>query len=160
MIFAELGAKPIVMDFGEVPTALQTGLIDGADYSSLATNTAGGHYEQNKYATYPGFHSMPADHLACNSKVWKKLKAHERGAMKAGIEIAGRTITSLVERKNAEAVKILNAQGVTLHDWAPSERAKFRASALKAWETWKTKSPEAAQLIEMHTAYMKANGIL
>ena len=155
-----LGAKPIVMDFGEVPTALQTGLIDGADYSSLATNTAGGHYEQNKYATYPGFHSMPADHLACNSKVWKKLKKHERGAMKAGIEIAGRTITSLVERKNAEAVKILNASGVTLHDWAPSERAKFRASALKAWETWKTKSPEAAQLIEMHTAYMKANGIL
>ena len=160
MIFAELGAKPIVMDFGEVPTALQTGLIDGADYSSLATNTAGGHYEQNKYATYPGFHSMPADHLACNSKVWKKLKAHEKGAMKAGIEIAGRTITSLVERKNTEAVKQLMAEGVTLHDWAPSERAKFRASALKAWETWKTKSPEAAQLIEMHKAYMKANGIL
>ena len=160
MIFAELGAKPIVMDFGEVPTALQTGLIDGADYSSLATNTAGGHYEQNKYATYTGFHSMPADHLACNSKVWKKLKKHEKGAMKAGIEIAGRTITSLVERKNTEAVKQLMAEGVTLHDWAPSERAKFRASALKAWETWKTKSPEAAQLIEMHKAYMKANGIL
>jgi TRAP-type C4-dicarboxylate transport system substrate-binding protein len=48
MIFTTaLGAKPIVMDFGEVPTALQTGLIDGADYSSLATNYAGGHYEQN-----------------------------------------------------------------------------------------------------------------
>ena len=107
-----IGAKPIVMDFGEVPTALQTGLIDGADYSSLATNYAGGHYEQNKYATYPGFHSMPADHLACNTKVWKKLKPHERGAMKAGIEIAGRTITSLVERKNAEAVKALNEMGI------------------------------------------------
>jgi TRAP-type C4-dicarboxylate transport system substrate-binding protein len=75
---------------------------------------------------------MPADHLACNSKVWKKLKKHERGAMKAGIEIAGRTITSLVERKNAEAVKQLAGMGVTLHDWAPSERAKFRASALKS----------------------------
>jgi len=48
---------------------------------------------------------MPADHLACNTKVWKKLKKHERGAMKAGIEIAGRTITSLVERKT---LKLLN----------------------------------------------------
>ena len=160
MIFTALGAKPIVMDFGEVPTALQTGLIDGADYSSLATNYAGGHYEQNKYATYPGFHSMPADHLACNTKVWKKLKPHEQGAMKAGIEIAGRTITSLVERKNAEAVKALNAMGVTLHDWSKEDRATFRQAALKAWETWKKKSPEAAQLIEMHTAYMKENGIL
>ena len=160
MIFTALGAKPIVMDFGEVPTALQTGLIDGADYSSLATNYAGGHYEQNKYATYPGFHSMPADHLACNTKVWNKLKPHEKGAMKAGIEIAGRTITSLVERKNAEAVKALNEMGVTLHDWSREDRLKFRQAALAAWEEWKTKSPEAAALIEIHKAYMKANGIM
>jgi TRAP-type C4-dicarboxylate transport system substrate-binding protein len=80
--------------------------------------------------------------------------------MKAGIEIAGRTITSLVERKNAEAVKELNAAGVTLHDWSKAARSKFIASAFKAWETWKSKSPEAAQLIDMHKAYMKANGIL
>jgi TRAP-type C4-dicarboxylate transport system substrate-binding protein len=160
MIFTTLGAKPIVMDFGEVPTALQTGLIDGADYSSLATNYAGGHYEQNRYATYPGFHSMPADHLACNTKVWNKLKPHEQGAMKAGIEIAGRTITSLVERKNAEAVKALNEMGVTLHDWSREDRLKFRTAALAAWEEWKTKSPEAAALIEIHKAYMKANGIM
>jgi TRAP-type C4-dicarboxylate transport system substrate-binding protein len=160
MIFTTLGAKPIVMDFGEVPTALQTGLIDGADYSSLATNYAGGHYEQNKYATYPGFHSMPADHLACNTKVWKKLKKHEQGAMLAAIEIAGRTITSLVERKNAEAVKALNEMGVTLHDWSREDRLKFRQAALAAWEEWKTKSPEAAALIEIHKAYMKANGIM
>jgi len=160
MIFKALGAKPIVMDFGEVPTALQTGLIDGADYSSLATNFAGGHYEQNRYATYPGFHSMPADHLACNTKVWNKLKPHERGAMKAGIEIAGRTITSLVERKNAEAVKALLAAGVTLHDWSREDRLKFRNAALNAWQEWKKKSPEAAALIDIHTAYMKANGIL
>ena len=148
------------MDFGEVPTALQTGLIDGADYSSLATNYAGGHYEQNKYATYPGFHSMPADHLACNKKVWNKLKPHEKGAMLAAIEICGRTITSLVERKNAEAVKALTAMGVTLHDWSREDRLKFRNAALGAWEEWKKKSPEAAALIEIHKAYMKANGIL
>ena len=48
----------------------------------------------------------------------EQVKAHEKGAMKAGIEIAGRTITSLVERKNAEAVKALNEMGVTLHDWS------------------------------------------
>ena len=160
MIFTALGAKPIVMDFGEVPTALQTGLIDGADYSSLATNYAGGHYEQNKYATYPGFHSMPADHLACNTKVWNKLKPHEQGAMLAAIEICGRTITSLVERKNAEAVKALQEMGVTLHDWSREDRLKFRQAALAAWEEWKTKSPEAAALIEIHKAYMKANGIM
>ena len=103
---------------------------------------------------------MPADHLACNSKVWNKLKPHEKGAMKAAIEICGRTITSLVERKNAEAVKALNEMGVTLHDWSREDRLKFRNAALGAWEEWRKKSPEANALIDIHTAYMKANGIL
>ena len=80
--------------------------------------------------------------------------------MLAAIEICGRTITSLVERKNAEAVKALNEMGVTLHDWSKEDRAKFRQAALGAWEEWKNKSPEAAALIEIHKAYMKANGIL
>ena len=103
---------------------------------------------------------MPADHLACNTKAWNKLKPHERGAMKAGIEIAGRTITSLVERKNAEAVKALKEMGVTLHDWSKEDRAKFRQAALGAWEEWIKKYPEANALIDIHTAYLKANGIL
>ena len=40
-IFAELGASPIVMDFTEIFTALETGIIDGADASGLATNNVG-----------------------------------------------------------------------------------------------------------------------
>ena len=67
---------------------------------------------------------------------------------------------ALVERKNAEAVKALNEMGVTLHDWSREDRLKFRQAALAAWEEWKTKSPEAAALIEIHKAYMKANGIM
>ena len=35
-IFEKLGAKPIVMDFTEIFTALETGIIDGADASGLA----------------------------------------------------------------------------------------------------------------------------
>jgi len=80
-IFAELGAKPIVMDFGEVPTALQTGIIDGADFSNLANNTASGLYDTNPHATYPGFHSMPADHLACNQAMWNKLSKKNQDAI-------------------------------------------------------------------------------
>ena len=147
-IFAELGAKPIVMDFGEVPTALQSGLIDGADYSNLANNFAGGFYDENPHATYPGFHSMPADHLACNKKVWDGLKPHERGAILAAIEIAGRSITSIVERKNLEAIKALNAQGVTLHDFSKADRATFRAAAMKAWENWKTNLQKLNSLLK------------
>ena len=56
--------------------------------------------------------------------------------------------------------KALKEMGVTLHDWSKEDRAKFRQAALGAWEEWRKKSPEADALIDIHTAYMKANGIL
>lgn len=39
-IFTEMGAPPIVMDFTEICTALETGIIDGADASGLSLHTA------------------------------------------------------------------------------------------------------------------------
>ncbi|HEX6144019.1 MAG TPA: TRAP transporter substrate-binding protein DctP, partial [Geminicoccaceae bacterium] len=69
-IFDKLGASPIVMDFTEVFTALETGIIDGADASSLPDNIGLGLLDIAQHATYPGFHSMPADHLAIRKDVW------------------------------------------------------------------------------------------
>ena len=69
-IFEKLGASPIVMDFTEIFTALETGIIDGADASGLANNVGLGLYDIVKYANFPGFHSMPSDHLACNKAVF------------------------------------------------------------------------------------------
>ena len=65
-IMANLGAKPIVMDFTEIFTALETGIIDGADASGIANNKSAwvSTTWSTKYANFPGFHSMPSDHLA------------------------------------------------------------------------------------------------
>ncbi|MEZ5451064.1 MAG: TRAP transporter substrate-binding protein DctP [Thiolinea sp.] len=69
-IFEKLGAKPIVMDFTEIFTALESGIIDGADDSGLSNNVDLGLYDDiAKHAISPGFHSMPSDHLACNKEV-------------------------------------------------------------------------------------------
>ena len=69
MIFEELGASPIVMDFNEIFTALETGIIDGADAANLTNNIGLGLYDIAKH-TNICFHSMPADHLACRKDVW------------------------------------------------------------------------------------------
>ena len=80
-IFAKLGAKPIVMDFTEIFTALETGIIDGADASGLANNVGLGLYDLVKHANFPGFHSMPSDHLACNKSVWDAMPESHRTIM-------------------------------------------------------------------------------
>ncbi|WP_146343775.1 TRAP transporter substrate-binding protein [Falsiphaeobacter marinintestinus] len=158
-IFEKLGASPIVMDFTEIFTALETGIIDGADASGLANNVGLGLYDIVKYANFPGFHSMPSDHLACNLEVFNAMPAHHQRIMKVGFEALALRTALTFEKANAEAAAMLREQGVTLSQWAPEELAKFRAAAQATWPEFAT-TPEAKALVESHMAYLTQLGLV
>jgi TRAP-type C4-dicarboxylate transport system substrate-binding protein len=159
-IFTELGATPIVMDFTEIFTALESGIIDGADASGLANNVGLGLYDIVKHATYPGFHSMPSDHLACNKDVWDGLTDAQRRIIDTAMQKLALHTALSNEKKNAEAAAALKAKGVTLHAWSEKDRADFRAAAQKAWDGWAKKTPEAAALVKSHREYLGQLGLL
>ena len=158
-IFEKLGASPIVMDFTEIFTALETGIIDGADASGLANNVGLGLYDIVNYANFPGFHSMPSDHLACNLEVFNAMPAHHQKIMKVGMEALALRTALTFEKANAEAAAKLRSEGVTLSQWAPEELAKFRAAAQATWPEFAT-TPEAKELVESHMAYLKQLGLV
>lgn len=158
-IFASLGAKPVVMDFTEVFTALETGIVDGADASTLAVNTSIGVYDIAKHTTYPGFHSMSSDQLACRSDAWEELPAaHQRIIQIAHKALMGDYVmVTLVE--NGEALTQMPAKGVTTYDWSAEDRASFRAAAQNAWKEWGAKTPEAEAMVASHEAFLKRIGL-
>ncbi len=158
-IFEKLGASPIVMDFTEIFTALETGIIDGADASGLANNVGLGLYDIVKYANFPGFHSMPSDHLACNKAVFDAMPAHHQTIMKVAMEALALRTALTFEKANAEAAAQLREQGVTLSQWAPEELAKFRAAAQATWPEFAT-TPEAKALVEAHMSYLGQLGLV
>jgi len=158
-IFSKLGAKPIVMDFTEIFTALETGIIDGADAAGLANNIGLGLYDIVKHTNYPGFHSMPSDHLACNKAKWDAMPdAHKRIMTTAMEALALRTALSN-EKLNSEAAVSLKAKGVTLHEWSAEDRQKFRDAAQASWAEFAT-TPEAKALVESHLKYLKTLGLV
>ncbi|MCT7378015.1 TRAP transporter substrate-binding protein [Chelativorans salis] len=159
-IFAALGAKPTVMDFTEVFTALETGIIDGADASILANNKGMGLYDIAQHATHPGFHSMPSDHLACNKAKWDAMPEHHRRIMEVAMEKLALRQAMSSEVANNEAVAELREAGVTIHNWSEEDRAEFREVAQEAWEGWAEKTPEARALVDSHKAYLKQLGLL
>lgn len=159
-IFQELGASPIVMDFTEIFTALETGIIDGADASGLANNVGLGLYDIVKHATYPGFHSMPSDHLACNKDVWEGMTDQQRRIIDTAWQKLAFQIALSNEKLNAEAAAKLQEEGVTLYAWSPEDRAAFRKAAQAAWDDWGTRSPEAGEILASHKAYLKQLGLI
>lgn len=159
-IFEKMGASPIVMDFTEIFTALETGIIDGADASGLANNVGLGLYDIVKHANYPGFHSMPSDHLACNQAVWEGLTEQQRRIIETAWQKLSFQIAMLNEKANTEAAAMLQEQGVTLYAWSPEDRAEFRVAAQAAWDDWATRSPEADALVQSHKAYLTQLGLI
>ncbi len=158
-IFEKLGASPIVMDFTEIFTALETGIIDGADASGLANNVGLGLYDIVKYANFPGFHSMPSDHLACNLDVFNAMPEHHQRIMKVGFEALALRTALTFEKANAEAAAQLRSEGVTLSEWSSEELAKFRAAAQATWPEFAT-TPEAKALVDSHMAYLAQLGLV
>ena len=159
-IFASFGAKPVVMDFGEVPTALRTGIVDGADASTLNTNQSLGLFDVATHVTFPGFHSMPTETLSCNKNAWGKLPAPIQRMIEVSLKKAALDLAMLTEIKDKQAAREIAAAGVTLHDWSTEDRKQFRSFAKGRWEDWKARSPAASALVDSHVRFMSDLGLI
>ena len=159
MIFKNLGASPIVMDFNEIFTALETGIIDGADAANLTNNIGLGLYDIAQHTNYPGFHSMPADHLACRKDVWDAMPAHHKAILKVGMQALGLKNTSINEVMNARNSVDLAEKGLNLYEWSPEEMAKYRAAVQSAWVEFAT-TPESKTLLDSHLTFLRSIGAM
>lgn len=159
MIFKNLGASPIVMDFNEIFTALETGIIDGADAANLTNNIGLGLYDIAKHTNYPGFHSMPADHLACRKDVWDGMPDHHKAILKVGMQALGLKNTSINEVMNARNSVDLAEKGLNMYEWAPEEMAKYRDAVQSAWVEFAT-TPESKALLESHLGFLRSIGAM
>ena len=159
MVFKNLGASPIVMDFNEIFTALETGIIDGADAANLTNNVGLGLYDIAEHTNYPGFHSMPADHLTCRKDVWDAMPAHHQAILKIAMQALALRNATANEVNNARTARELRAKGINLYEWAPEELAKYRDAVQKGWTEFAT-TPEAKALLESHIDFLKELGAM
>ncbi|WP_420393581.1 TRAP transporter substrate-binding protein DctP [Acuticoccus sp.] len=158
MIFAKLGASPIVMDFTEVFTALEAGLIEGADMANLDVNRSAGLHDVAKHATYPGFHSTPANHFAIRQDVWDAMSEDLQRIVEVGHQKFAFRLTLTGSVATEEAARQLEAEGVTLHDWSVEDRAAYRKAALASWDEF-ADSDAARELVQMHKDFIEVIGL-
>ncbi len=128
-----MGANGIAMDFGELFSALQTGVVDGAENnppSMLEQN----HYRSAKYYTLTGHLILP-EPIVMSKTTWNKLTPEQQVLVKKYAHEAQLEERKLWDEKSASSEKALKEAGVEFitvdkkpfYDATAPVRAKYGA---------------------------------
>lgn len=119
-----LGASPTPMDYGEVYSALQNGVVDGAE-NNWPSYDSTNHYEVAKYYLLDGHTRVPEMQL-CSQATWNKLSDSDKKIVQeCATESAKleRQLWAEQEKKSEDKVK---KAGSVVTELSPEELKKFQ----------------------------------
>jgi TRAP-type mannitol/chloroaromatic compound transport system substrate-binding protein len=157
-IWSKIGVGVSTLPGTEVYTALEHGKIEATDWGTLGMNDELGYIDIAPYATYPGFHSMPAADVAINLDLWNSLPEDlQQILLEATVEFNRDSIETNREQDEKFAAE---RDPATLIDWSADERKALREVAREVWEEWGAKSEAAQEILDSHIAFMEERGLL
>ena len=120
-----LGGSPTPISFGELYTALQQGVVDGAENNPTSFYTSK-HYEVCKYYCIDE-HSVVPDVLLIGIDTWERLNDQERKWLEEAVDastIAQRKLWAASEKESIAAVKAAGVQVIYPDKSAFREKTK------------------------------------
>ena len=153
-VVSMLGGSSVVLPPGEVYSALEKGVVDGACWP--AAGVLGMRwYEVAKYMLRPGF-GYSTYLFLMNLNAWNKLSESERAVLTAEARKAEETwhrqYDKMVHEEEAELIK----RGMQITEMGPTQKAKLPSAWAEAqWDLAEKKSPETKEL----RALLKSKGL-
>jgi tripartite ATP-independent transporter DctP family solute receptor len=117
-----MGANATPMPFGEVYTALKTGLVDGAE-NNIPSYESTRHFEVAKYYSRTE-HSMSPEILLFSKKVWDGLPDSDRKAIRKAAKESVPYMRKLWDEREEKALATVNAGGAQILE---VNKASFQA---------------------------------
>jgi tripartite ATP-independent transporter DctP family solute receptor len=106
------GGSPTPISWGELYTALQSGVVDGAENNPPSFYTSH-HYEVCKYYSL-NEHTMVPDVLIVSQKVWLKLSEQEKIWLQQAADESVAVERKLWAESEKESLEIVQKEGVTI----------------------------------------------
>jgi len=122
-----LGASPTVVSFGELYSALQTGVVDGAE-QPIANYKANAFHEVAPNMILDG-HTLGAIQVVITDTAWNKLSEKQRSAIMEAGKLAQAYNAEISENAENEVLAALRAEGVNIvevadkSEWANASKA-------------------------------------
>jgi tripartite ATP-independent transporter DctP family solute receptor len=137
------GGSPTPVSFGELYTALQQGIVDGAENNPPSFVTSR-HYEVCKYYSLNEHTAIP-DMMIVSTKVWDRLSEEERKWLQEAADESAVYQYKLWKESVAESMAILEEAGVEV---IYPDKEPFRKEAEKVYEIMKEEDPEMYELVQ------------
>jgi len=109
-----LGANPTPISYAELYSALQTGVVDGAE-NPLPSYYANSYHEVAKYVVLD-YHSFSPYPILASELTWNKLSAADKAIILEGLDIARAWNKTAVDREERETYEKLIAAGVIINE--------------------------------------------
>jgi TRAP-type C4-dicarboxylate transport system substrate-binding protein len=107
-----LGGSPTPLAWGELYTALQQGVVDGAENNPPSFYTSR-HYEVARYYTLDEHTAVP-DVLVVSTVIWNTLTPQEQRWLRQAAEESAEVQKRLWREATEEALRAVEAAGVTI----------------------------------------------
>ncbi|MCM8568413.1 TRAP transporter substrate-binding protein [Gramella jeungdoensis] len=137
-----LGGSPTPIAWGELYTALQQGIVDGAE-NNLPSFHLSRHYEVCKYFLVDEHTALP-DELVIGTPVWNKLTKQQQIWLKEAAMESSEYQKKLWREAELKALEEIKAAGVTVIE---ANKEEFREKVQPMYDEF-SEDPEMKQIIE------------
>lgn len=122
-----MGANATPMNFGEIYTSLQSGVLDGYEHTAATTVS----FKFNEVACCIAMtrHLMDPTFLVFSMSEWKKLNPNEQAVMMKGAQLGAEIVRAMAPVREADSLATVRKLGMKVHDidLAPLQKAALKA---------------------------------
>lgn len=157
--FARLGVSVVAMPGEEIYQALQRGVIDGFEFTTMPVNYGLGLHEVAKFVSMPSFSGGGTSDWIVNQASWNKLPADLKPKMEAALKKASEEFHRSAVAEEKELTEKLAKGGVTLVRWPEAEMRKMEESRLAVMkEKYAAESPAYAEKLASQLKHLQKLG--
>ncbi|MGB7858825.1 MAG: TRAP transporter substrate-binding protein [Pseudolabrys sp.] len=127
-----LGGNGVSMSFDQLITAMQTGVVDGAE-NNYPTYESGQHYRYAKYYSKTG-HLMIPEILVFSKKIWDELSKEDQALILKFAKEAQQEERKLWYDREKESLKKMAEAGAIVNDVA--DKKPFQAAVKPVWDKY------------------------
>jgi len=152
-VMEKLGVSAQTLPVGDTVPALELGTIDAAEISMPALDYALGMQNYAKHYYFPGWHQQTSlFSLLINLDVWKDMSERNQAIVNEVCRSAVAESIAWGEAIQFDALKALEAEGVTLQTWSPEILAAMEAAWLEVVDELSS-DPDFARTWDSYTAF-------